>query len=87
LHFGQPATRLDGLSLLLHRRLLIGPAKLQLFEQAAFGQLVLENFQRFFNVIVKYFDFQFFPLPSLVNFCSLSALFRLPAILSFSKQA
>jgi hypothetical protein len=65
LHFGQPSASLDSLSFLLHGRFLVGPAKFQLFEQAAFGQLVLEDLQSLFDVIVKYFDFQFFPLPSL----------------------
>jgi hypothetical protein len=74
LHFGQPAARFDGLSFLLHRRLLIGPAKFQLFEQAAFGQLVLEDLQGLFDVIVKYSDFQFSPLPSLVYFFTVQAI-------------
>jgi hypothetical protein len=82
LNFGKPAARFDGFSFLLHRRLLVGPAKLQLFEQAAFGQLVLEDLQGLFDVIVKYSDFQFSPLPSLVYlfiFCG-AGLFRAAGI-------
>jgi hypothetical protein len=68
LYLGQSAARLDGLSFFLYRRFLIGSAKLQLFEQTAFGKFVLENLQSLFDVIVKYFDFQFIPPPSIVYF-------------------
>ncbi len=58
---GQSPARLDGLPLLLHRGFLIGPAQLELFEKAALRELVFEDLQGLFHIIVKYFYFQISP--------------------------
>jgi hypothetical protein len=66
LDFGESPARLDGLPFFLDGRFLVRPAQLEFFEQTIFRQLILKNFQRFVDIVIKNLNLQKNTLPSLI---------------------
>lgn len=58
LNLGQSAAGFNCFSLLLNRRLFIGPSDFQFLEQAAFRKFVFQYFESFLDVVINYFYFQ-----------------------------
>lgn len=58
LNLGQSAAGFNCLSLLLNRRLFIGPSDFQFLEQAAFRKFVFQDFESLLDVVINYFYFQ-----------------------------
>jgi len=64
--FRHSATGFEGFSLALYRRFLIGPSELQFLEKTVLGKFVLQDLERFFDVVVDDLDLQKYPF---LSFC------------------
>jgi len=73
LDLGKSPACLDGLPFFPDGRFLVRPAQLEFFEQTVFRQLVLENLQRFVDIVIKNLNLQKKHAP-FINYSMMTAM-------------